>query len=222
MSDCRFILDNVSDMSAQSGSLVTGSDAIDISGAQMIKGADGWQLLVKTVDPAQQNPRLSVSVALYLDVDGRMDNNATAGPRLGADTVYGIVSGKDGWKITRETMNVVENGFKTASTQATFSVASDGYTINIPYSEVAKDTPAYWKAGVAEGDASRLTIDYVPDIGLSCTPSMAPKNGLADLAVRTKTVLDSGLRDILVVAAVVIAAAIVVFLKWKKNRKNKV
>jgi hypothetical protein len=220
MPDCRFILDNVSDMAAQSGLLVTGSDAIDISGAQIIQSADGWQLLVKTVNPAQQNPRLSVSVALYLDVDGRMDNNATAGPRLGADTVYGIASGNDGWKITREIMNVKENGFKTMSTKATYSVTKDGYAINIPYSEVAKDAPAYWKAGVAEGDASRLTVDYIPDIGLSCTPSLAPKNGLANLASQTKTVLDSGWRDILVVAAVVIAAAIVVFLKWKKAKSR--
>jgi len=59
MSDCRLVLDNLSDMASLQGSLMTGSDAVDISGAQMTAGSAGWQVVVKTVSPAQQNPRLS-------------------------------------------------------------------------------------------------------------------------------------------------------------------
>lgn len=221
MLDCRLVLDNLSDMVSLHGSLITGSDVVDISGAKMSAGVDGWQVDIKTVNPALQNPRLSVSVALYLDVDGRMENNATIGPRLGADTVYGIVSGAGKWKITKEQMNVAANGFETVSTKATYSINNDGYTLNIPYSEVAKDAPAYWKVGVGVSDATRLTVDYAPDSGMTCTPSLAPKNNLANLAVRAKYAWNTGLGDQVFVGTVVIAALVVIFFRWKKAKNKK-
>jgi hypothetical protein len=221
MPDCRLILDNISDMASLKGSLVTGSDAVDISAAQMTAVADGWQIAIKTVAPAQQNPRLSVSVALYLDVDGRMENNATVGQRLGADMVYGIAYDAGAWKMMREQMNVAENGFETVPTKATYSINNDGYTLNIPYSEVPKTAPAYWKVGVAEKDATRLTVDYAPDSGMACTPSLAPRNNLAELAVRFKNAWNTGLSDQVFVGAVAIAALAVIFYRWKKNKKKK-
>jgi len=218
MLDCRLVLDNISDMNSLQGSLVTGSDAVDISGAQMSQETEGWRVVIKTVSPAQQNPRLQVSVALYLDVDGRMENNATAGPRLGADTVYGIVSSSSGWKAVREQMSVADNAFYAVSTEATYSINNDGYTLNIPYSEVPKTAPVYWKVGVAEKDATRLTVDYAPDTGMSCAPGLAPSNGLGSLAARAKYSWNMGLNDMVVAGAVVIAALAVILYRWKKAK----
>jgi len=220
MTDCRLVLDNISDMASLQGPLITGSDVVDISGAQMVAGVDGWKILINTVDPAAQNPRLQVTAALYLDVDGRMDNNAAAGPRLGADTVYGIVYNAGGWKMTREQLDKAVNAFETMPTKATYSVGDSGYVLNIPYSEVPKTAPAYWKVGVAEKDATRLTVDYAPDNGMSCAPTLAPKNGLAEFAVHAKYLWNMGLGDELIAGAVVMAALIVVFFKLKKA-KNK-
>ena len=221
MPDCRLVLDNLSDMVSLHGSLVAGSDVVDISGAKMTAGADGWQVVVKTVNPALQNPRLSVSVALYLDVDGRMENNATAGPRLGADTVYGIAYNVGVWKIVREQMNVAANGFETVATKATYSINNDGYTLNVPYSEVDKTAPAYWKVGVGVSDATRLTVDYAPDSGMACTPSLAPKNDLAALASRAKYAWNTGLGDQVIIGAVAIVALVVIFFRWKKVKNKK-
>ena len=221
MPDCRLVLDNLSDMASLRGPLVTGSDVVDISGAQMAAGAIGWQIMIKTVSPAQQNPRLSVSVALYLDVDGRMDNNATAGPRFGADTVYGIAYNGGQWKISREVFNPQQNAFLLQPTKATYSMNNDGYTLNIPYSEVAKTAPTYWKVGVGVSDATRLTVDYAPDSGMACTPALAPKNNLAALATRAKYAWNMGLGDQVFVGAVVLAALLVIFFKWKKAKKKK-
>ena len=220
MTDCRLILDNISDMVSLQGPLITGSDAVDISGAQMVAGVDGWKVSINTVDPAAQNPRLQVTAALYLDVDGRMDTNAAAGPRLGADTVYGIVYNAGAWKITREQLDKAVNAFETVPTKATYSIDNNGYKLEIPYSEVPKTAPAYWKVGIAEKDATRLTVDYAPDSGMSCAPVLAPKNGLADFAVHAKYLWNMGLGDELIAAAVVIAALVVVFFKLKKAKKK--
>jgi len=222
MSDCRLILDNISDMASLKGPLVTGSDAIDISSAQMALGADGWKVLIKTVAPAVQNPRLSVTVALYLDVDGRMENNATVAPGLNADTIYGLSYNAGAWKLIKETVTDAKaNAFTLVPTKATYSIGADGYTLNIPYAEVAKTAPAYWKAGIVSGDAARLTVDYVPDTAMACTPSLAPRNGLADFVTRAKNAWNMGLNDEVFVGAVVLAALVVVFYKWKKARNKK-
>jgi len=219
MPDCRFILDNLNDFSSLQGSLVTGSDVVDISGAEMIAGDNSWKVLIKTMNPAQKNPRLEVSVALYLDVDGRMDNNATAGPRLGADTVYGIVSKGGDWKITREAFKKDENSFLTVSTKATYAIGNDGYTLEIPYAELPKTSLAYWKVGVAEKDSSHLTVDYAPDAGLSCVPALAPKSGMDAALSKAKGLWSSGGSDLVIAGAFVIAALLVIFFKWKKKRK---
>lgn len=220
MSDCRLVLDNINDYSSLEGALITGSDVVDISSAQMTQETDGWKVFIKTVSPAQQNPRLEVSVALYLDVDGRMDNNATAGPRLGADTVYGIVSKDGGWKITREGMKKDENAFLTVPTKAMHEVLNDGYVLNIPYNELPKTTLAYWKVGVAEKDAGRLTVDYVPDVGLSCVPSLAAKSNVSQLVTKAKGFWVNGGSDIVMVGVFVIAALLVIFFRWNKKRKQ--
>ena len=220
MPDCRLILDNLNDYVSFQGPLVTGSDVIDISGAQMIFGADGWRILIKTVSPAQQNPRFSVSVALYLDIDGRMDNNATAGPRLGSDTVYGIAYRDGQWKISKEVFYPQQNAFLLEPTNATYSINNDGYTLNVPYSEISKTASAYWKVGVAEKDATHLTVDYAPDSGMACTPSLSSKNGLADLATHAKYLWNMGLGDQVFAGMVVIAALLVIFFKWKKAKSR--
>jgi len=221
MNDCRLVLDNLNDMVSLQGPLITGSDVVDISGAQMSQGADGWKVVINTVSPAQQDPRLQVTAALYLDVDGRMENNAAAGPRLGADTVYGIVYNAGAWKLTREQIDKTLNAFQTVPTKATYSIAPGGYTLNIPYAEVPKTAPSYWKVGVAEKDAARLTVDYAPDAGMSCAPSLAPANRIADLAAKAKYLWNMGVGDDVFVGAVVIAALIVIFFKWKKKRNKK-
>lgn len=220
MSDCRLVLDNLNDYASLEGSLVTGSDVVDIAQAQMTPGDSGWKIEIKPVAPAQQNPRLQVSVAVYVDADGRMENNATVGPRMGADTVYGIVSGKDGWKITREQMDVNQNGFVTVATKATFNVGAEGYSIVIPYDELPKTAPAYWKAGAGEKDATRLTVDYVPDAGMACTPSLAHPNPLVLWASRAKNFLYSDALNQLIAVAFVIAAVGVVIWRRKGHKKK--
>src|SRR5512133_3902773 len=221
MPDCRFILDNLNDSAAMTGPLVTGSDAVDISGAQMVAGPDGWVITISTVNPAQQNPRLRVFVALDMDVDGRADNNVLTGPQAGADTVYGIVYGGGAWTLNREQMDRGTKIFAEVQTKATYSIDAKGYTLKIPYAEVPQAAPAYWKVNVAERDAARVTIDYVPDAGLSCTPSLAPKNDLPSLAARTKYLLKTGLGDQLLIGAVVLGALIEIFIKLKKIRNKK-
>lgn len=221
MTDCRFILDNLNDYASQIGPLVTGSDVVDISGAQMTPGADGWQVVVKTVSPAQQNPRLAVSAAVFIDVDGRTANNVADGPAAGADTVYSVTYGAGHWAVAREVMSADGSGLQAFPTKTTYTVTGAGYTLDIPYSEVAKTAPAYWRVGVIEKDAARTTVDYAPDGGYSCTPSIAPANAWVKFAGRVKTLMNSNAGDGLIAGAVVLAALVVLFWRWTKRRKNK-
>jgi hypothetical protein len=219
MSDCRFILDNLNDQVAVSGPLITGSDVVDLSGAEMVAGTDAWQVKIKTVNPALQHPRLSTTVALYLDSDGRYDNNAQSGPRLGADQVYGIVSTGDGWQITREVFIPANSEFVTRPTQAKYSFENNAYVLTIPFAELPKDAKAYWRAGVAVKDNDRLTVDYVPDGGFSCAASLVAAN---PLAVKAKSFIDSGWAGKIAIYAVVIIALGVIFLMKRKNKKKQV
>ena len=207
--DCRNISDNLNDQVAQSGVLIAGSDAVDISGASMTAGGNGWSVLVKTAAPAQQNPRLATTVALYLDVDGRPENNAIGGPRLGADTVYALVYDNGAWRLTKEVLNVKTNVFEVAPTVGTYSIAAQGYVLNIPYAEVPKNASAYWKTGVAVKDAGRLTVDYAPDVGMSCAPVLASEG-------RVYIPMDR-LAEIVAGAIVIIIAAMLI---WKRSHKK--
>jgi hypothetical protein len=220
MSDCRLILNNLNDYVSLKGPLVTGSDVVDISEAQMIAGVKGWQIVINTVNPAQQNPRLHVTVSLYLDIDGQMDNNATVGLQLGADTVYKLDYVDGQWKMSKE-QSRRQNIFSTVLTQATYRITNIGYAIDIPYSEVPKNAPNYWKVSVSEQDANRFTLDYAPGSGMACAPSLTPKNSWIELATHAKYLWDTGLGDQVVVGAVVIAALVVIFFKWKKTGKKK-
>jgi hypothetical protein len=207
--DCRIINDGVNDLTAQAGALIKGSDAVDISGATMTTGVNGWYTIIKTVSPALQHPRLATTVALYLDVDGRASNNAVAGPRLGADTVYAMVNENGSWRMTKEALNTNSNVFEVAPTQATYQIVPEGYVINIPYSEVPKNAPAFWKVGVAVKDTGRLTVDYVPDVGMNCAPVLTAEPAVISM-------------DRLVqIAAGAIVIILVAVLIWKKLHKKK-
>lgn len=209
--DCRIILDNISDQVAQVGSLIVGSDAVDISGATMTAGDEGWNILVKTVDSAVQNPRLATTVALYFDVDGRSSNNAVGGPRLGADTVYALVRENNSWRMTKEVLNTKSNVFEVIPTSGSYVITNEGYVFNIPYAEVAKTDAAYWKAGVAVQDITQLSVDYVPNVGLSCAPTLAPVD-------RTYISMDQLAQ--VTAGAIVIAVVTMLILKWFKNKKK--
>ena len=221
MTDCRLILDNLNDYVSLAGPLVTGSDVIDISGAQMAAAASGWQVTVSTVAPAQQNPRLPTTIIAYLDVDGRADNNATSGLTAGADTAFEIVYAGGGWHVFRGQIDHATGTITTVPTNATYSISAKDYTLNIPYAEVPKTAPAYWRVAATEADSSRRTIDYAPDAGMACTPSLAPKNSWTALALRVKTLWNSGLSDQVLVGVVVLAALLVVLWRWIKSKKEK-
>ncbi len=209
--DCRTIPDNLNDPIAQVGALITGSDAVDISGATMTAGVQGWNILIKTAAPAVQNPRLKTTVGLYLDIDGRAQNNAIGGPRLGADTVYALVRENGSWRLTKEVLNAKNNIFEVAPTGASYSITAEGYVLNIPFAEAAQRAPAYWKTGVAVEDIKQLSVDYAPEVGMSCAPVLAAKpvfismDRLAQIAA----------------GAIVIAVAAVIIWKRIKNKKEK-
>jgi hypothetical protein len=218
MNDCRLALDNLNDQSAVEGQLITGSDAIDVSGAQMTPLDDHWQVRINTVNPAPQNPRLSVSAALYLDADGRFENNAAAGTRLGADQVYGIVSGPDGWKFTREMFDPGVNGFVTAKTGATFSFEDNAYVIDIPYAELPREAKAHWRAGIAVKDGNSLAVDYVPDGGYSCAAALIAPN---PWILKAQELYRSDVFREAALFSIVIIALAVIFWRKRKNRNKR-
>lgn len=216
MGDCRLALDNLNDQSAISGTLMVGSDSIDISGAQMVSKEDHWEARISTVNPAPQNPRLPVTVALYLDADGRSANNAPAGMRLGADEVYGMVLGKDGWLLTREMYFPDRSAFETQKTGATFSFANDAYIMNIPFAELPKGAKAYWRAGIAVKDGDRLSADFVPDSGYACAPSLVVPN---PWLVKARALYDSdAFREGALFAIVIVTLAVIFWYKRKRKK----
>jgi hypothetical protein len=219
MSDCRFILDNLNDQVAVTGKLITGSDVIDISGAQMTAGADSWQVKISTAGPAFEHPRLPATVALYLDSDGRFENNAALGPRLGADEVYGQASSATGWRTVKEIFIPNKNAFIEQPTEAKFTFENNAYVLNIPFSELPKDAKAYWRVGIGIKDGDNLTVDYAPDSGYSCATALVAAN---PVAVKVKSWLQSEwIWQAAIYAVVIIALAVIFWLK-RKNKKKKV
>ena len=220
MDNCRLALDNLNDYVSVSGPLVTGSEVIDLASAQMTQTDAAWKIAVKTMGPAQKNPRLMNSITVYLDTDGRVDTNMTSGSFAGTDTAYGLVYDGASWQLVREIMSQTKGDLIKTRTNATYSIDTDGYTLNIPYTELPKSAPAYWRVGAAVKDVTRLTVDYLPDTGFLCAPSLAPNSRWLAVAQQAKTLWFSGGNDLVISAAVVIAAAGVVFWRWKR-KKNK-
>ena len=174
MADCRFILDNISDYYAEQGKLIVGSEVVDISAAEMRAGDSSWTIKISTVNPALQHPAVQTKVALYLDTDGRFENNGVSGALMGADQVYGFVSQPDGsWKAGREAFDFNRNEFADYKTNAKLSFESNAYVIEIPFGELPKDSKAYWRVMASERDGANMTADYAPDSGFSCAPSLA-------------------------------------------------
>ncbi len=220
MNDCRLALDNLNDYVALRGPLLTGSDVIDLASAQMTPEATGWKIAVKTVGPAQQHPRLENSIMVFLDADGRTDTNMATGSFAGADTAYGLVYDGASWQLVREIMNQAKGDMMTTRTNAAYSIDKDGYTLNIPYTELPKGAPAYWRIGAVAKDSERATVDYIPDAGFLCVPSLAPANRWLEFAARAKGLWYAGANDIVVSAAVVMAAVAVVFWRWRNKKKK--
>jgi hypothetical protein len=216
MSDCRFLLDNLNDHQPIQGKLMTRSGIVDISGAEMRAGDSAWKVRITTVGPALQHPALETSVALYLDIDGRYENNAAAGFRLGADQVYGIVSRKEGWQVSREVFVPASNKFVAEKTSVSYSFEQNAYVLEIPFSELPKDAKAFWRVGAAERDNDQITADYAPDGGFSCAVGLAsPPNPWLAKAKDTAF----GWPGKIALLAVVIMALAVLF--WRKRKKGK-
>lgn len=214
--DCRFILDNISDYSAVQGQLIVGSDAVDISAAEMRAGDSSWKAKISTVNPALQHPAAETMIALYLDTDGRFGNNATSGDRLGADQVYASVSQPDGsWALSREAFDSGSGGFVSLRTDAKFSFEPNGYVIEIPFGELPKDAKAYWRVVAAERIGGRETADYAPDSGFSCAAALAPPPH--PLVSQAKSWI-LGWPGRVALWAVVVLALAVIFWKRRKTK----
>ena len=103
-------------------------------------------------------------------------------------------------------------------TKATYSINDDGYTLNIPYSEVSKTA-----FGILEGGRGRERRGAILPSIMRRTPAWRAlrafaRNGLADLATHAKYAWNMGLGDEVFVGAVVIAALVVIFYRWKRKR----
>jgi hypothetical protein len=217
---CRNITDPPNDLVQQAGQLLTGSATVDITGAQFASGAGGWTLTAQTALPTQQNPVGKVTVGLYVDSDGRSENNAPVGPRLGADTVFAAVFENKAWRVTKETFtqNV---GWKVADTKATFVVNDHGYTMTVPTVELAANAKAYWRVGVSVADAATKSssLDYAPDVGLSCTPTLGTaESAIVDVPVAGPPVLSGEtMAKIVAGALVLIALGVLIWSKLKRT-----
>jgi hypothetical protein len=222
MPDCRFILDNLTDYAAVSGKLLVGSDAVDIAEARMVAGADAWRVTIKTVAPTQQNPRYEVSAVLYLDRDGKMENNANRGPRLGADTVYGVVKNQTGWQITKEALDVGINSYVTTPTRASFEINPDGYVITIPFSELPREDKALWRVGVGVKNGDSLTADYAPDSGYLCGIGLGRVGVLERGIVAVKNFTASNFFDQLIASFFAVAIIAFLMINWLRKRKKKI
>lgn len=215
MPDCRFILDNISDYSALQGELITGSAVADISSAELRAGDSSWIAKVATVNPALQHPAAGTTVALYLDTDGRFENNAASGVRLGTDQVYSFISQPDGsWRTEREAFDTGSGGFVSYRSDARLSVEPKEYVISIPFGELPKDAKAYWRVGTSWREGGRVTADFAPDSGFSCTTALATVR--EPLLPQVKALVMGWPGKIALWAVVVLALAVIF---WKKKRK---
>ncbi len=217
MPDCRNIVDPKDDLQPLAGGLLKGSTAMDIASASFVPGSEGWDLRITTANVTPQYPVGEVTVGLYLDRDGRTDNNAPIGLRLGADSVLALVWKDQSWRVTSEAF-VPNEGWKIRETKATFAAESNGYTIHIPYAELSREPQAHWRAGIAVTvPEERLSsFDFAPDAGLSCAPTIgeAKTTGIVDVPVGGSALIPG---DVLakIIAAVLVTLLIVVLLSRK-------
>ncbi len=127
-----------------------------------------WNFSLKVAEQIPSTAPWQANYLLYIDSDGKTDNNAPTGVRINTDYEISIKysAEQSGWQSSLRWYNPAPDFWAVnKETAATFNFNNDELSVCVPFAEISTDVTPTWRVAAVISDSQNTQVDVAPGAG---------------------------------------------------------